>query len=84
MLIRAARTFLQAFLAVLIAAPVLNLAVPALKAAAVAGIASVLAMFHRMLDPTSVPTLVDRYATPPAPAAPTEAPRPVSDTVAAR
>ena len=56
-LLRAARTFLQAFLAVLTAAPVLDVSVPTLKAAAMAGVASVLALAQRFLDDTSVPTI---------------------------
>ena len=63
-LIRSARTFIQSFLAVLVAAPVLELSAPTLKAAGVAGVASVLSMFHRLLDDTPVPSLVDRGATP--------------------
>jgi hypothetical protein len=61
-LIRAARAFLQTFLAMLLAAPVLNLSGPALKAAGVAGLASVLSMLHRLLDETSVPSLTDSAA----------------------
>ena len=61
-LIRAARAFLQTFLAMLLAAPVLNLSGPALKAAGVAGLASVLSMLHRLLDETSVPSLNDSPA----------------------
>lgn len=56
-LLRAARTFAQAFLATLTAAPVLNLEVPTLKAAALAGAAAVLAMVQRWLDDTRVPTI---------------------------
>lgn len=41
---RAAATFLQAFLAVLLAGTALDFSVPALKAAGLAGIAAVLAM----------------------------------------
>lgn len=54
---RAARTFLQAFLAVVTAGPLLDLGVSTLKAAAVAGVAAVLALVQRWLDDTSVPTL---------------------------
>jgi hypothetical protein len=62
LLIRAARTFLQAFLAVLLAAPALDLSGPVLKAAAVAGLASVLSMINRLLDETAVPSLSDTSA----------------------
>lgn len=58
-LIRAARTFVQTFLAILLAAPALDLSGPALKAAAVAGLASVLSMINRLLDETPVPSLSD-------------------------
>jgi hypothetical protein len=70
-LIRASRTFLQTFLAVLLASPALNLSGPGLKAAAVAGLASVLSMVNRILDETPVPSLPDAAhatTTPPAPA----------------
>ena len=70
--IRAARTFLQTFLAVLLASPALNLSAPGLKAAAVAGLASVLSLAHRLLDETPVPSLADNtpapVSAPPAPA----------------
>jgi hypothetical protein len=58
-LIRAARTFMQAFLAVLLASPALDLSQPALKAAGIAGLASVMTMAHRLLDETPVPTMPD-------------------------
>ena len=58
-LVRAVRTFLQTFLAVLLAAPALDLSGPGLKAAAVAGLASVLSMAQRLLDETAVPSLPD-------------------------
>ena len=69
LLIRAARTFVQTFLAVLLAAPALNVSGPALKAAAVAGLASVLSMLNRLLDETPVPSLVDTTGSAPAPSA---------------
>src|SRR4030095_11494611 len=62
MLIRALRTFAHTFVAVLVAAPVLNLSGPALKAAAMAGLASVLSMVNRLLDETPVPSLPDEPA----------------------
>jgi hypothetical protein len=62
--IRAVRSFLQSFLAVLLAAPALDLSTPVIKAAAVAGLASVLAMAHRLLDETAIPSLPDTPATP--------------------
>lgn len=49
---RAARTFLQTFLAVITSAPLLDLNVPAVKAAAIAGLGAVLSMVQRMLDET--------------------------------
>jgi hypothetical protein len=64
--IRAARTFLQTFIAVLLASPALNLSAPGLKAAAVAGLASVLSLAHRLLDESSVPSLADHTPAPPA------------------
>jgi hypothetical protein len=64
LLIRAARTFLQTFLAVLLAAPALDLSGPGLKAAAVAGLASVLSMINRLLDETPVPSLPDTATAP--------------------
>jgi hypothetical protein len=67
-LIRAARTFVQTFLAILLAAPALDLSGPALKAAAVAGLASVLSMINRLLDETPVPSLSDTTPSPSAPA----------------
>jgi hypothetical protein len=57
--IRAARTFLQTFLAVLLAAPALDLSGPSLKAAGVAGLAAVLSGIQRLLDETRVPSLPD-------------------------
>jgi hypothetical protein len=75
MLIQAGRTFLQTFLAVLLATPVLDMSGPALKAAGVAGFASVLSLVHRLLDETPVPSLVDTTAADPAAApAPAAAP----------
>ncbi len=74
--IRAARTFLQTFLAVLLASPALNLSTPGLKAAAVAGLASVLSLAHRLLDESPVPSLPDQT---PAPA--NAGPAPVAATV---
>ena len=56
-ILRALRTFLQAFLAVVTAGPLLDLDVPTLKAAAVAGVAAVLALVQRWLDTTEVPTI---------------------------
>src|ERR671930_1518587 len=83
--IRAARTFLQTFLAVLLASPALNLSTPGLKAAAVAGLASVLSLAHRLLDESPVPSLADST---PAPAgvapAPAPAPAPGAPTVTGR
>jgi hypothetical protein len=72
LLVRAARTFLQTFLAILLASPVLNLSGSGLKAAAVAGLASVLSMVNRLLDETSIPSLTDS-APFPVPAAATSA-----------
>ena len=51
-LIRAARTFLQAFLAVITGAPLLDLNVSTLKAAGVAGIGAVFSLIQRALDDT--------------------------------
>lgn len=51
---RAARTFLQTFLAVITGAPLLDLNVSSVKAAAVAGIGAVLAMVQRALDETPI------------------------------
>lgn len=56
-ILRALRTFTQAFLAQVSIAPLLNLDVPTLKAAAVAGLAAVLALVQRWLDTTEVPTI---------------------------
>lgn len=55
--LRAARTFLQSFLAVVTAGPLLDLDVPTVKAGAVAGLAAVLALAQRWLDTTEVPTI---------------------------
>ena len=55
--VRAMRTFTQAFLAVVTAGPLLDLDVPTLKAGAVAGVAAVLALVQRWLDTTEVPTI---------------------------
>lgn len=55
--LRALRTFIQSFLAVVTAGPLLDLDVPTLKAAAVAGVAAVLALVQRWLDTTEVPTI---------------------------
>ena len=49
---RAARTFLQTFLAVITGAPLLDANVSTVKAAAFAGIAAVLALAQRALDET--------------------------------
>lgn len=51
---RAARTFLQTFLAVLLGAPLLDLNVSSVKAAAVAGIGAVLSLIQRALDETPI------------------------------
>ena len=75
--IRAARSFLQTFLAVLLAAPALNLSAPGLKAAGVAGLASVLSFAHRLLDESSIPSLADQ---PSAPAQPTAVSVPAAST----
>src|SRR5919197_4401612 len=77
--IRAARTFLQTFLAVLLASPALNLSTPGLKAAAVAGLASVLSLAHRLLDESPVPSLADSTPAPAPAPAPTSA-APVAST----
>jgi r1t holin len=66
--IRAGRTFLQTFLAVMLATPVLNVSGPTLKAAGIAGFASVLSMVHRLLDETPVPSLADKTEAAPLPA----------------
>lgn len=52
--IRAARTFLQTFLAVLMGAPLLEANISSVKAAAIAGIGAVLSLVQRMLDDTPV------------------------------
>lgn len=56
-ILRATRTFLQAFLAVVTAAPLLDVDVPTVKAGAMAGVAAVLALVQRWLDTTEVPTI---------------------------
>lgn len=56
-LLRAARTFLQSFLAVVTASPLLDLDVSIIKAGAVAGLASLLALLQRWLDDTALPTI---------------------------
>lgn len=56
-ILRALRTFLQSFLAVVTAAPLLDLSIPTVKAGAVAGMAAVLALVQRWLDTTEVPTI---------------------------
>lgn len=56
-LLRALRTFLQSFLAVVTAGPLLDLDVPTFKAAGAAGLAAVLALVMRWLDTTPVPTI---------------------------
>jgi len=55
--LRATRTFLQAFLAVITAGPVLHLGIPTYKAGLTAGVAAVLALAQRLLDDTAVPTI---------------------------
>ena len=55
--LRAARTFSQAFLAVLTAGPVLHLNAGVFKAGATAGLAAVLTLAQRLLDDTAVPTI---------------------------
>lgn len=58
--IRAARTFAQAFLAIYIAAPTVDLySTTVAKAAATAGIMAVISFAHRFLDETAVPSLKD-------------------------
>lgn len=47
---RTVRTFIQAFLGALLAVPVFNLEIPTLKAAAMAGLASVAAVVMGMLS----------------------------------
>jgi len=84
MTIRAARTFVHTFVAVLLASPVLSLAGPALKAAALAGVASVLSMLNRLLDETPVPSLPEPAApAPPAAASAASAPSAVAALAAA-
>jgi hypothetical protein len=55
-LIRAGRTYAQAFVAVISSGPVLHLNVPTLKAAAAAGMAALLSLAMRALDYSSIPT----------------------------
>ena len=55
--LRGARTFAQAFLAVLTAGPVLHLNAGVLKAGATAGFAGLLTLAQRLLDETAVPTI---------------------------
>ena len=55
--LRAARTFTQAFLAVVTAGPVLNLNVSVFKAAGAAGFAAILTLAQRVLDETKIPTI---------------------------
>jgi hypothetical protein len=55
--VRALRTFFQAFLAVITAGPVLSLGIPTYKAGLTAGVAAVLALANRLLDPTPIPTI---------------------------
>lgn len=52
-LIRGARTFLQAFLAVVTGAPLLDLNVSTLKAAAVAGLGALIALVQNALEQAS-------------------------------
>lgn len=49
---RAARTFLQTFLAVITGAPLMSLDISSVKAAAIAGIGAVLSLIQRALDET--------------------------------
>lgn len=56
-LLKASRTFLQTFFAVITGAPLLNLNVSAVKAAAVAGLGAVFALVQRALDETPLPTI---------------------------
>ena len=57
-LLRAARTWLSTFLAVLTASPLLSINVSVVKTAAVAGMASVLTVAQRALDEApGVPTI---------------------------
>jgi hypothetical protein len=58
-----------------VASPALDLSLPGLKAAAVAGLASVLSMVNRLLDESPVPSLTDHAPAPEAaPAGPVPAP----------
>lgn len=54
---RALRTFLQSFLAIVTAGPLLDVDVSTLKVAALSGVAAVLALLQRWLDSTGVPTI---------------------------
>jgi hypothetical protein len=74
LLIRAARTYIQTFLAFLIVTPALEIGV--LKGASLAGLTAVLSMLHRLLDETPVPSLVDRNPGPTAPPAIAPSPTP--------
>lgn len=56
-LYRALRTFLQAFLGTYATLPQLDVHVAALKLAAAAGVAAVVALVMRWLDDTGVPTI---------------------------
>ncbi len=56
-ILRATRTFLQSFLAIVTASPLLELDVSSLQAAAAAGLAAVLALAQRALDESGVPTI---------------------------
>lgn len=56
-LFKAARTFLQTFLAILTGSQVLSLDVSTVKAAAVGGLGAVFALVQRALDETSLPTI---------------------------
>jgi hypothetical protein len=55
--LRAARTFVQSFIAIISASPLLDLKVSTVKAAAAAGLAAVLALVQRALDDAGVPTI---------------------------
>lgn len=55
--LRAARTFTQAFVAVLTASPVLHLDVSIVKTALTAGMAALLTLAQRLLDETNIPTI---------------------------
>jgi hypothetical protein len=62
--IRGARTFLQVFLAGVLAAPLLDLPLSSIEAAALAGLAGLFAIVHRLLDETPVPSLPDTSLAP--------------------